>query len=86
MFLRIFLILSFSALAACASVSNERTSTYTVDGQVYPLRTQTVTSGSRTFDTSSVRVRGMWFQCLPASPGSCEAAVRLAKQDRRVDF
>ena len=86
MFVRIFLILSFSAIAACASVSNERLSTFTVHGEDYRLRTQTITTGSRTFDTSSVWVRGMWRQCLPASPGSCEAAVRLAKQDRSINF
>lgn len=67
------------ALSACASVSNETVRTITLDGRSYDLRTRTIEGTNGTFETSSVKVHGSYFQCKPDSPGDCEAAVRTGR-------
>jgi len=67
-------------VAACAQVTNERRSTIDVDGRTFPLVTQTVQSGNRTYDVSYVIVKNERRQCRPESPGDCEAT---AKETRR---
>jgi hypothetical protein len=73
---RAFLIASAVLLSTCGTVTNETRSTIMVDGRSYPLRTRTIQGSDGSYDTSSVQAKGTWRLCLPASPGSCEAAVR----------
>lgn len=73
---RLFLCAAGLLLSACGSVVNESTSSINVDGRSYELRSRTIQGANGSYDTSSVRVNGVYYQCLPASPGSCEGAVR----------
>ena len=73
-----FLIGTALLLSACGSVVNETTGSYVVDGKSYELRTRTVQGSNGTYDTSSIRVNGTYYQCRPESPGSCKAAVTNA--------
>lgn len=72
----LFLVATGLLLSACGSVTNESTSSINVDGRNYELRTRTIQGSIGSYETSSVRVRGVFYQCLPNSPGSCEGAVR----------
>jgi hypothetical protein len=73
---RAFLIASAVLLSTCGTVTNETTGTIILDGRSYQLRTRTIQGSDGSYNTSSVQAKGTWRQCLPASPGSCEAAVR----------
>lgn len=70
------LLFCASLVAACAEVSNERLSTVTVNGKEYPVKTQTVQSGGRTFDVSRVRVENLNPQCDLSLSNDCEAVVK----------
>ncbi|MEP2030172.1 MAG: hypothetical protein ABJI96_15845 [Paracoccaceae bacterium] len=63
-------------LSACGTVTNETRGTIVLDGRTYELRTRTMQGSDGSYDTSSVKAKGKWRQCLPQSPGSCEAAIR----------
>ncbi|MEP2030393.1 MAG: hypothetical protein ABJI96_16985 [Paracoccaceae bacterium] len=65
-------------LSACGSVVNETNSSIVINGRTYELRTRTIQGSNGTYDTSSVRVNGTYYQCQPDSPGSCKAAVTNA--------
>lgn len=67
---------SCAFIAACAEVSNERTSSIVVDGETYTVVTDTVTEGNRTFDVSRVRVDNRELMCDLALSGDCESIVR----------
>lgn len=76
---RTYLILMSTALAAaCAEVVDERQSTITVQGKSYPVITQTLRSGNRTYDVSRVRTGVLNRQCDINLTGDCEAAAREA--------
>jgi hypothetical protein len=66
-------------LAGCGEVIDVRESTVQYMGDTYTVRTETVRSGSRTYDVSRVRVGARTATCLVNSPGDCEAAVARAK-------
>ena len=72
----VFLFASALVLSACGTVTNETRGTINLDGRTYELRTRTMQGSDGSYNTSSVRAKGTWRQCLPASPGSCEAAIR----------
>ncbi len=72
----IFLFSTALVLSACGTVTNETKGTIVLDGRTYELRTRTIQGSNGSYDTSSVRAHGTWRICLPASPGSCEAAIR----------
>ena len=82
--LRCFSVLSLAALAGCANTVSETRSDFVYNGETfdiyngetYELRTRTIERSGETFEHSAVRVFGMYYTCLPDSPGSCEAAVR----------
>jgi hypothetical protein len=66
-------------LAGCGEVIDVRESTVNYQGESYPVRTETVRSGGRTYDVSRVRVGARTEQCIIDSPGDCEAAAARAK-------
>lgn len=77
--------LSALGLSACATVVDETRTSIMVDGRAYELRTRTLEGTDGTFQQSSVVVRNRLYTCLPASPGDCEATVRLARTESRGD-
>lgn len=70
----LFAIFLFS-LSACGEVIAERQSTVEVNGFQFPVRTQTVRTGGRTYDVSRVRVNSVWRQCDISLRGDCEGVV-----------
>lgn len=64
------------ALSACGTVTSESFSTIVVDDDTYNIRTRTIDGPNGLYQTSSVQVYGLHYQCLPKSKGDCEAAVR----------
>lgn len=74
------LFLVFAAVSGCSQVISEQQSTITVDGRTFPLITQTMQSGDRTFEVSFVVVKNQRRQCLKDSPGDCEAATRESRR------
>lgn len=62
-------------LLGCGSVTSEQMTTITVNDRSYPLRTRTLDGPGGSYQTSSVRVRGKYFTCIPESPGDCAAAI-----------
>lgn len=64
------------ALSACGTVTNESFSTIEVNDDTYNIRTRTIDGPNGSYQTSSVQVYGLQYQCLPESKGDCEAAVR----------
>ena len=69
-------------LSACASGTEESRSTITVDGEQYELRTTTLAGPTGSYQQSSVKVRNQFYLCVPDSPGDCEAAARIARDQR----
>jgi hypothetical protein len=63
------------ALTACGSVQNQSTSSITVDGNSYELKTEEIQGPNGTFDNTSVIVNGREYLCKPESPNDCEDAV-----------
>ncbi|MFK7879967.1 hypothetical protein [Roseobacter sp.] len=57
-------------------MTNETRNTIVVDGEPYDIRTRTIDGPNGTYQTSSVRVYGFYYTCIPDSPNDCEAAVR----------
>jgi len=69
-------LFSLSLLVACGEVIDERRSSVTVYGDSYTVVTQTIKTGSRSYEVSRVRVGSRTQQCLVNSPRSCEAAAK----------
>ncbi|MFK7867723.1 MAG: hypothetical protein AB8B58_00635 [Roseobacter sp.] len=69
-------LVAASLLAGCATVTNVTKETIVVDNEAYELRTRTIETGSRSYQTSDVRVNSRYLTCLPDSPRDCEFAVR----------
>lgn len=76
------LTLAVFSLTACAAPTETTRSTITVDGKQYPLRTITENGPNGPFQQSSVKVRNQYYLCLPDSPGDCEAAIKIAIDQR----
>ncbi|MDW3224803.1 MAG: hypothetical protein R8G34_18295 [Paracoccaceae bacterium] len=74
--LAMFPLAALVALSACGTITNETYSTIVVDDDTYKIRTRTIDGANGTYQTSSVQVYGLHYQCLPESKGDCEAAVR----------
>ncbi|MFK7745727.1 MAG: hypothetical protein AB8B47_11780 [Roseobacter sp.] len=73
-------LIPFSALllGACATITAESRSTIIVDNEEYELRTRTIETNGRSYETTDAVVKGFTQTCIPSSPGDCEAAVRRA--------
>lgn len=64
------------AVSACGTVTSETNSSIIVDGESFNIRSRTIDGPNGAFETSSVRVGGIYYLCIPESKGDCEAAVR----------
>ena len=67
------------ALSGCAEVVSETSSTITVNGRDYELRTRVIDGQNGPFEQSSVIVDSRPYVCRPDSPGDCESAIRDAR-------
>jgi hypothetical protein len=76
MIIRTALVACALLLTACGSVTNQQVSTIVVDGNAYEYRQRTIDGQGGSYTSTSVRVGGSYYNCLPDSPGDCEAAVR----------
>ncbi|MEM6888465.1 MAG: hypothetical protein AAF636_10045 [Pseudomonadota bacterium] len=74
------LSLPLTILTACGEVIDTRTSTVTYQGRPYTVVTETIQTGSETYDVSRVQVRGGSRTCIVDSPGDCEAAIAAGRR------
>lgn len=77
---KLTVIVAMVSVAACSTVIDERRSSIVVDGKTFPLVTQTIQSGDRTYEVTYVIAKNERRLCIPDSPGDCEGA---AKESRR---
>ena len=83
--LRYAIAFSLIIVAGCASTSDVTNSTITVNGEEYLFRTSTVQGINGPYELSQVKVRSLYYACLPESPGDCEAVVQSVVDQRPGD-